>query len=186
MSQATAADIAGSRQGIALLGQVQASYRRVPGVVLTGETDSQTVRVIMRLRAGVVAAEEWVVENPSGTTRLQIERGGPTYWNAPQSKCWRSVSRSSSLSLSADVGARFPLPKGVRTVRVRTPLRQGGSSILSLRIEEDNSRSECIRVVIDSRTKRIRQLVFPGVGLAHASALGSAPRLAAGLPHCTS
>jgi hypothetical protein len=178
--------ISGSHQGISLLTQVHRAYREVPAVSVVAASSVAKIEDLLVLRAGVVQAEDFRARDRSGMSHRVIVRGEPTFWKAPGSACWRALSASSPLSLSLDIGERFPIPNNAQSVYVGSPAHgSGGTWSVLLRITEFNGHSSSVKVVIDSSKRRVRAFVYPGIAVARVSALGSKPKLPTPVPRCT-
>lgn len=120
----------GNAHGIALFARVHAAYLRVPGVELSvasrGSTISSSRRFVLRLRAGVAVAEEFVSSGTDGTV-LAARRGGPTYAREAGKKCWRRLALSNPRTLQ-DVG--LPYPYGRLPGKAMAPRRTAGAWLL--------------------------------------------------------
>jgi hypothetical protein len=178
---ASAASPQGDAKGIQLLKRVQAAYRHVPAVRLTGRLGQVRSRFFLLLSKGAVTAEEYHGTAPNGVTILVARGTGPTYARQPGTACWTLLRKSNPQSLT-DLGERFPEAGKKIRWKLKAPRRAGAYWLLPV---SQGGHHGTMR--IDAKTfllKTFTAVTSNGTVVEHDQALSKRPMLPTPRPRC--
>lgn len=178
---ASAASPQGNAKGVQLLKRVEAAYRHVPAVRLTGRSGQIRSRFFLLLRKGVVTAEEYHGTAPNGVTILIARGTGPTYARQPGAGCWRSLPKSDPQSLT-DLGERFPEAGKKTRWNVKAPRRAGAYWLLP--VSQGGHRGTMRIYAKTFLLKSFTAVTSRGTVTEHDQALTARPTLPTSRPRC--
>jgi hypothetical protein len=164
----------GDRLGIAYFATMHGAYLHTPGLRLTvvsrGSTHAVYGHFLLKLRAGMVVAEEFVGSG-GDPNRVVARRGGLTVaWQAGE-RCWRRVPRTDPRTLT-DVGLPYPYPRA--GAKAMAPRRKGSNVLLTIEDPDKvwflatqnaygHSAKRIVTYTVDASSDRIRSIAIRAI-----------------------
>ncbi|MGB2874376.1 MAG: hypothetical protein WBB76_02765 [Gaiellaceae bacterium] len=164
----------GDRLGVAFFATMHRAYLHTPGVRLTvvsrGSTHAVFGHFLLKLRAGMVVAEEFVGSG-GDPNRVVARRGGPTFaWQAGE-RCWRRLPRTDPRTLT-DVGLPYPYPRA--GAKAMAPRRKGSNLLLTTENPDKvwflatqnaygRSAKRIVTYTVDARSDHIRSIAIRAI-----------------------